>query len=76
MPVTHNLTQGVILSSRSLVLQRVTRRQAGGYTCHASNERGNTTSRPVHLRVKCEYTHLFFFFFLSSFFFFFFLQPT
>ncbi|KAE8750791.1 hypothetical protein FOCC_FOCC002501, partial [Frankliniella occidentalis] len=51
-PVTHNLSQGVILSSKSLVLQRVTRRQAGGYTCHASNERGNTTSRPVHLRVK------------------------
>lgn len=51
-PVLHNLSQGVILSSKSLVLQRVTRRQAGGYTCHASNERGNTTSRPVHLRVK------------------------
>ncbi|XP_034239028.1 hemicentin-2-like [Thrips palmi] len=51
-PVLHNLSQGVILSSKSLVLQRVARRQAGGYTCHASNERGNTTSRPVHLRVK------------------------
>ncbi|XP_063831478.1 neural cell adhesion molecule 1-like isoform X2 [Ostrinia nubilalis] len=51
-PVTQNMTSGIILSTRSLVLQRVTRREAGGYSCRAANARGETSSDIVRLRVQ------------------------
>ncbi|XP_066996911.2 uncharacterized protein [Anabrus simplex] len=50
--VTQNMSSGVILSTQSLVLQGVTRHNAGSYTCLAANDRGETTSQPVHLRVQ------------------------
>ncbi|XP_043226216.1 hemicentin-2-like, partial [Amphibalanus amphitrite] len=43
--------RGVIVSSTSLVLQNVTRRQAGSYRCHAVNTEGESTSKPTALRV-------------------------
>ncbi|XP_032521218.2 synaptogenesis protein syg-2-like isoform X1 [Danaus plexippus] len=50
--VTQNMTSGIILSTRSLVLQRVTRREAGQYSCRAANARGETSSETVLLRVQ------------------------
>ncbi|XP_049827680.1 neural cell adhesion molecule 1-like isoform X2 [Schistocerca gregaria] len=52
VPVVQNMSAGVILSTDSLVLQGVTRHHAGSYTCVAANERGETASRPVFLRVR------------------------
>ncbi|CAL8090167.1 unnamed protein product [Orchesella dallaii] len=48
----HNVTAGIILSNQSLVLQLVTRRSAGNYTCVASNAVGTTVSNVFPLRVK------------------------
>lgn len=50
--VTHNVSSGVILSTRSLVLQGVTRHDSGRYSCVAANAKGETTSDPVALRVQ------------------------
>ncbi|CAG4932295.1 unnamed protein product [Parnassius apollo] len=52
IPVTQNMTSGIILSTRSLVLQKVTRREAGKYSCKAANIRGETSSEFVTLRVQ------------------------
>ncbi|XP_053613674.1 hemicentin-2-like isoform X2 [Plodia interpunctella] len=51
-PVTQNMSSGIILSTRSLVLQKVTRQEAGGYSCRAANTRGETSSDVVRLRVQ------------------------
>ncbi|XP_060805155.1 synaptogenesis protein syg-2 [Amyelois transitella] len=51
-PVTQNMSSGIILSTRSLVLQKVTRQEAGGYSCRAANTRGETSSDMVWLRVQ------------------------
>lgn len=53
--VSQNMSSGVIISTHSLVLQRVTRWQSGAYTCLAANPRGETVSEPVILRVRCKY---------------------
>ncbi|CAH0728394.1 unnamed protein product, partial [Brenthis ino] len=50
--VTQNMTSGIILSTRSLVLQKVTRKEAGHYSCRAANARGETSSESVRLRVQ------------------------
>ncbi|KAK5647891.1 hypothetical protein RI129_002783 [Pyrocoelia pectoralis] len=50
--VSQNMSSGVIISTHSLVLQRVTRWQSGSYTCLAANNRGETVSKPVMLRVR------------------------
>ncbi|XP_071530325.1 B-cell receptor CD22-like isoform X2 [Panulirus ornatus] len=47
-----NVTQGVFLVGDSLVLQKVGRRQAGQYTCSATNPLSTATSPPVTLRIK------------------------
>ncbi|XP_018321411.1 hemicentin-1 isoform X2 [Agrilus planipennis] len=50
--VVQNMSSGVIISAHSLVLQRVTRWQGGAYTCLAANNRGESRSKPVILRVR------------------------
>lgn len=56
--LTQNMSSGVIFSTHSLVLQGVTRHNAGSYTCGAVNAKGETSSEPVTLRVQCEYIQL------------------
>ncbi|XP_058467810.1 uncharacterized protein LOC131440502 isoform X2 [Malaya genurostris] len=51
LPVTQNVTSGVIISTRSLVLQKVGRYHSGMYACSAANDRGETQSEPVTLRI-------------------------
>ncbi|KAK4301230.1 hypothetical protein Pmani_026617, partial [Petrolisthes manimaculis] len=48
----HNITGGVIVSNQSLVLQGVTRGQAGRYSCHAHNPVGDGASNTLRLDVK------------------------
>ncbi|GBP04548.1 Synaptogenesis protein syg-2 [Eumeta japonica] len=50
--VSQNMSSGVIFSTKSLVLQRVTRKDGGLYTCRAANHIGESTSQPVYLRVQ------------------------
>ncbi|KAI5747836.1 hypothetical protein M8J77_018995 [Diaphorina citri] len=52
--VKRNSSSGVILSTESLVLQKVSRHNSGRYTCQAVNDRGETSSHPVTLRVQCN----------------------
>nr|XP_053647246.1 nephrin-like [Cherax quadricarinatus] len=49
-----NVSAGVMVVGRSLVLQKVSRKQAGNYTCAATNTQGANTSSPILLSVKCE----------------------
>jgi hypothetical protein len=37
-----------------LVLQKVTRAQAGSYTCEASNVEGDEISNPVAITIMCK----------------------
>lgn len=55
LPVTQNVSWGIIISTRSLVLQRVGRVHSGYYACSAANDRGETQSALVNLRIRCEY---------------------
>lgn len=48
------MSSGVIFSTKSLVLQGVTRRDGGLYTCSAANQIGEATSQAVYLRVQCK----------------------
>ncbi|KAI8437360.1 hypothetical protein MSG28_011700 [Choristoneura fumiferana] len=48
--VNQNMSSGVIFSTKSLVLQGVTRRDGGLYTCSAANQIGESTSQAVYLR--------------------------
>ncbi|XP_025154526.1 contactin-1a isoform X4 [Harpegnathos saltator] len=50
--LTQNYSAGIIMSTQSLVLQSIGRDNAGNYTCLASNDRGETTSPIVTLRVQ------------------------
>lgn len=54
VPVTQNVSWGIIISTRSLVLQRVQRIHAGQYACAAANDRGEIQSAFVVLRIKCK----------------------
>lgn len=52
--VNQNVSWGVIISTRSLVLQRVARYHAGNYGCAAANDRGENQSAFVNLRIHCK----------------------
>ncbi|KAH8359097.1 hypothetical protein KR093_004246, partial [Drosophila rubida] len=52
LPVTQNVSWGIIISTRSLVLQRVGRVHSGYYACSAANDRGETQSALVNLRIR------------------------
>ncbi|CAM1311000.1 Uncharacterised protein g5577 [Pycnogonum litorale] len=44
--------QGVIISTQSLVLEKVNRHRRGNYTCRAVNTEGSGISNPVSLRIQ------------------------
>ena len=44
----------MLISGSSLVLQSVTRAQAGNYTCVASNLEGDAESNTLDIAIKCE----------------------
>nr|XP_034835919.1 nephrin-like [Maniola hyperantus] len=50
--VTQNMSSGVFISTKSLVLQKVTKRDGGLYSCRAANQIGESTSQAVYLRVQ------------------------
>ena len=52
--LSHDVSAGVIVSNRSLVLQRVRRTHSGTFTCHAENAEDAASSNGVELKVKCE----------------------
>lgn len=52
--VTHDKATGVVISGSSLVLQGVTRKMSGKYSCVASNIEGDTESESLELKIKCK----------------------
>ena len=52
--VLHDKSNGIIISGSSLVLQKVGRKQAGKYSCVASNLEGDTQSNILRLKVMCK----------------------
>ena len=46
--------RGILISGSSLVLQRVSRDQAGAYSCAASNLEGDAVSNTVDIQIRCE----------------------
>lgn len=50
----HNISQGVIISNHSLVLQSVSRTTAGNYSCVGYNAEGDGESLPFELNVMCK----------------------
>ncbi|CAG4932230.1 unnamed protein product [Parnassius apollo] len=59
-PVLHNVVLGVIVSTKSLALQKVTREHGGDYSCRAANALGETASQTTHLSIQyapvCSHT--------------------
>lgn len=53
--VVQDVEGGVLVSEGTLVLQSVSRGQAGSYTCHARNAMGQGHSNTLTLDVKCEF---------------------
>lgn len=51
----HNISQGVIISNHSLVLQGVSRATAGNYSCVGYNAEGDGMSPPFELNVLCKF---------------------
>ncbi|XP_062123864.1 LOW QUALITY PROTEIN: hemicentin-1 [Drosophila sulfurigaster albostrigata] len=47
----HNISQGIIISNHSLVLQGVTRATAGNYSCVGFNAEGEGISEPFNLNI-------------------------
>ena len=54
--VLHDKAQGVIISGSSLVLQRVTRKQSGNYSCVGSNIEGDTQRFFVNKGIEIWYS--------------------
>ena len=52
--VVEDKARGILISGSSLVLQRVSRDQAGAYSCAASNLEGDAVSNTVHIQIRCE----------------------
>ncbi|XP_034475559.1 hemicentin-1 [Drosophila innubila] len=50
-PLLHNISQGIIISNHSLVLQGVTRATAGNYSCVGFNAEGEGMSEPFNLNI-------------------------
>ena len=53
--VLHDKDAGIIISGSSLVLQGVSRKMSGLYSCVASNIEGDTSSNTLELKVMCKY---------------------
>lgn len=51
----HNQKDGIIINTKDLVLQKVSRHQSGNYSCFASNVEGDGESNIVKLKVMCKY---------------------
>jgi len=51
----HNVSEGIIMSNQSLVLQGINREAAGNYTCIATNAEGSISSNSLHLSVMCKF---------------------
>ena len=49
-----NQDKGIVMSTQSLVLQKVGRMSRGEYECQAVNSEGTATSNPVNLNIMCE----------------------
>lgn len=56
--VQTNTSAGIIVSNQSLVLQKVDLRNRGRYTCTATNAQGVGESKPIMLKVRCEYYYI------------------
>lgn len=52
VPLRDNVTQGVVVTRKNLILQKASRAFSGSYTCAAANSQGARTSNTLQLAVK------------------------
>ena len=53
--VKEDVQGGVLLTESSLVIQTVSRQQAGSYSCGSSNSVAHVESAHLELQVRCEW---------------------